>query len=96
MQTVAHQHATSWRPAATAPQRFGSPHAGEETVFHFGQVLAHLARTRALGAGSIVGAGTIRSAADVMKKTENVAPNQVLLLKVRRGTEHRFVALKVK
>jgi len=44
-------------------QWFGSPHAGEETVFHFGQVLAHLARTRALGAGSIVGAGTISNAA---------------------------------
>jgi fumarylacetoacetate (FAA) hydrolase len=38
---------------------FGAPDAGEDTVFHFGQVLAHLARTRELGAGSIVGAGTI-------------------------------------
>ncbi len=42
---------------------FGSPNAGEETVFHFGQVIAHLARTRALCAGSIVGAGTISNAA---------------------------------
>ena len=42
---------------------FGSPNAGEETVFHFGQVIAHLARTRALGAGSIIGAGTISNAA---------------------------------
>jgi fumarylacetoacetate (FAA) hydrolase len=41
---------------------FGSPHAGEETVFHFGQILAHLARTRSLAAGSIVGAGTISNA----------------------------------
>jgi fumarylacetoacetate (FAA) hydrolase len=41
---------------------FGSPHAGEETVFHFGQVIAHLAKTRALGAGTIVGAGTISNA----------------------------------
>jgi fumarylacetoacetate (FAA) hydrolase len=38
---------------------FGAPDAGEGTVFHFGQVLAHLVRTRELGAGSIVGAGTI-------------------------------------
>lgn len=38
---------------------FGRPDAGEGTVFHFGQVLGHLARTRAVGAGSIVGAGTI-------------------------------------
>lgn len=43
-------------------QWFGEPHAGEETVFHFGQILAHLARTRTLAAGSIVGAGTISNA----------------------------------
>lgn len=43
-------------------QWFGSPNAGEETVFHFGQILAHLARTRALCAGSIIGAGTISNA----------------------------------
>jgi fumarylacetoacetate (FAA) hydrolase len=41
---------------------FGHPNAGEETAFHFGQILAHLARTRALGAGSIVGAGTVSNA----------------------------------
>ncbi|MDB6001242.1 MAG: hydrolase family protein [Rhizobacter sp.] len=40
-------------------QWFGAPNAGEGLVFHFGQVIAHLARTRALAAGSIVGAGTI-------------------------------------
>jgi len=44
-------------------QWLGSPHAGEDTVFHFGQVLAHLAHTRALCAGSIIGAGTISNAA---------------------------------
>jgi len=43
-------------------QWFGHPDAGEETVFHFGHILAHLARTRALGAGSIIGAGTISNA----------------------------------
>jgi fumarylacetoacetate (FAA) hydrolase len=43
-------------------QWFGAPNAGEETVFHFGQILAHLAKTRALCAGSIVGAGTISNA----------------------------------
>jgi len=41
---------------------FGNPDAGEETVFHFGHILAHLARTRSLAAGSIVGAGTISNA----------------------------------
>ena len=44
-------------------QWLGSPNAGEDTVFHFGQVLAHLARTRGLCAGSIIGAGTISNAA---------------------------------
>jgi fumarylacetoacetate (FAA) hydrolase len=43
-------------------ERLGAPDAGEGTVFHFGQVIAHLARTRELGAGSIVGAGTISNA----------------------------------
>ena len=32
-------------------------------MFHFGQIIAHLARTRVLGAGSIIGAGTISNAA---------------------------------
>lgn len=41
---------------------FGHPDAGQETVFHFGQILAHLAKTRSLGAGSIIGAGTISNA----------------------------------
>ncbi len=43
---------------------FGSPRTAEETVFHFGQIIEHLARTRHLGAGTIVGAGTISNAAD--------------------------------
>ncbi len=43
---------------------FGSPRSAEETVFHFGQIIAHLTRTRALGAGTIVGAGTISNAAE--------------------------------
>nr|WP_044031265.1 fumarylacetoacetate hydrolase family protein [Serratia sp. FS14] len=41
---------------------FGSPEAGEDTVFNFGQIIVHLARTRALSAGSIIGAGTISNA----------------------------------
>ncbi|MEY2617984.1 MAG: hypothetical protein RL522_986 [Pseudomonadota bacterium] len=43
---------------------FGSPRSAEETVFHFGQIIEHLTRTRALGAGTIIGAGTISNAAD--------------------------------
>ncbi len=45
---------------------FGSPRSAEETVFHFGQILEHLARTRHLGAGTIVGAGTISNASEAV------------------------------
>lgn len=40
-------------------ERFGEPHANVETVFTFPQVIAHLAQTRSLCAGSIIGLGTI-------------------------------------
>jgi len=40
-------------------QRFGHCDAGPEMTFHFGQLIAHVARTRRLGAGSIVGSGTV-------------------------------------
>lgn len=43
-------------------ERFGEPHANSEVVFNFAQIIAHLARTRALVAGSIVGAGTVSNA----------------------------------
>ncbi|HSV45802.1 MAG TPA: fumarylacetoacetate hydrolase family protein [Ramlibacter sp.] len=43
-------------------ERFGQPHANTETLFNFAQIIAHLARTRSLAAGSIVGAGTISNA----------------------------------
>lgn len=41
---------------------FGHPNAGEELVFNFAQVIEHLARTRSLAAGTIIGAGTISNA----------------------------------
>ena len=39
-------------------ERFGAPD-GREMNFHFGQLIAHAARTRRLSAGSIVGSGTV-------------------------------------
>lgn len=39
-------------------ERFGAPHGGEMN-FHFGQLIAHAARTRRLTAGTIVGSGTV-------------------------------------
>ena len=38
---------------------FGAPDAGEEMTFHFGQLIAHAARTRPLAAGTIIGSGTV-------------------------------------
>ena len=39
-------------------ERFGEPHGGEMN-FHFGELIAHAARTRRLTAGTIVGSGTV-------------------------------------
>jgi len=38
---------------------FGAPNAGEDMTFSFPQLIAHAAKTRILGAGSIVGSGTV-------------------------------------
>jgi fumarylacetoacetate (FAA) hydrolase len=40
-------------------ERVGLCNAGEEMTFHFGQLIAHLCRTRNARAGSIVGSGTV-------------------------------------
>ena len=38
---------------------FGRPDAGTDMNFDFGRLIAHAARTRPLGAGTIVGSGTV-------------------------------------
>jgi fumarylacetoacetate (FAA) hydrolase len=40
-------------------KRFGSPNAGVDMTFDFRTIVAHAARTRRLGAGAIVGSGTV-------------------------------------
>lgn len=40
-------------------QRVGLCEAGPEMTFHFGQLIAHLCKTRQVRAGSIVGSGTV-------------------------------------
>ena len=40
-------------------QPFGRPDAGEDMTFSFAQLVAHAAKTRELGAGSIIGSGTV-------------------------------------
>lgn len=41
---------------------FGAPWAHEDIVFNFPQIIAHCAKTRALAAGTLVGAGTVSNA----------------------------------
>ena len=38
---------------------FGRPNAGVDMTFNFSQLVAHVAKTRPLGAGAIIGSGTI-------------------------------------
>lgn len=38
---------------------FGKPDAGVDMTFDFGQLIAHAARSRPLGAGTIIGSGTV-------------------------------------
>ncbi|MFC4701326.1 fumarylacetoacetate hydrolase family protein [Glaciecola siphonariae] len=44
--------------------KFGEPHAGIDMTFHFGQLIAHAARTRKLEAGTIIGSGTVSNKLD--------------------------------
>ena len=38
---------------------FGRPNAGEDMTFEFPRLIAHAARTRRLGAGTVIGSGTV-------------------------------------
>jgi len=43
---------------------FGKPDAGVDMTFHFGQLIAHAAKSRPLSAGCIIGSGTISNKLD--------------------------------
>jgi fumarylacetoacetate (FAA) hydrolase len=43
---------------------FGQPNAGQDMTFDFGQLVAHVAKTRTLCAGSIIGSGTVSNKQD--------------------------------
>ncbi|MCO1332996.1 fumarylacetoacetate hydrolase family protein [Microbulbifer sp. OS29] len=45
-------------------EKFGEPNAGQDMTFHFGQLVAHAARTRSLCAGTIIGSGTVSNKLD--------------------------------
>jgi fumarylacetoacetate (FAA) hydrolase len=40
-------------------QEFGRPEAGVDMTFNFAQLISHVTKTRRLGAGAIVGSGTV-------------------------------------
>ena len=40
-------------------KKFGQPNAGVDMTFHFGQLISHIAKSRHLCAGTIVGSGTV-------------------------------------
>ena len=43
---------------------FGKPEAGVDMTFDFGQLIAHAAKSRPLGAGTIIGSGTVSNKLD--------------------------------
>lgn len=43
---------------------FGKPDAGVDMTFDFGQLVAHAAKTRPLGAGALIGSGTVSNKLD--------------------------------
>jgi len=45
-------------------RRIGQVQAGEGMQFHFGELIAHAARTRRLGAGTVLGGGTISNTSE--------------------------------
>lgn len=44
--------------------KFGEPDAGVDMTFHFGELIAHAAKTRPLCAGTIIGSGTVSNKLD--------------------------------
>ena len=58
-------------------KRVGGCDAGPEMRFHFGQLIAHLAKTRNVRAGSVVGSGTV-SNTDAAKGWHSIAEKRAI------------------
>jgi len=56
---------------------FGQPNAGVDVTFSFPQLIAHAAKTRSLGAGTIIGSGTV-SNLDRSKGSSCIAERRML------------------
>lgn len=52
-------------------RKVGMCEAGEDMAFHFGQLLAHVAKTRSVHAGSMVGTGVVSNAGTTTGKGKN-------------------------
>ena len=63
-------------------KRIGSPHAGKDMYFNYPQLIAHAARTRRLGAGTIIGAGTVAN------KDESAGSSCIAELRANEELEH--------
>lgn len=58
-------------------EQFGNPNAGDDMQFSFAQLIEHAAKTRPLGAGTIIGSGTI-SNYDLSRGCSCLAERRVL------------------
>jgi fumarylacetoacetate (FAA) hydrolase len=67
-------------------RKVGMCEAGSDMSFHFGQLIAHLAKTRRVRAGSIIGSGTI-SNKGVARKTRTDWPNGYSCIAEKRAME---------
>lgn len=63
-------------------KRIGAPHAGKDMYFNYPQLIAHAARTRKLGAGTILGAGTVAN------KDESAGSSCIAELRANEEIEH--------
>jgi fumarylacetoacetate (FAA) hydrolase len=63
-------------------KRIGTPHAGKDMYFNYPQLIAHAARTRKLGAGTILGAGTVAN------KDETAGSSCIAEVRANEEIEH--------
>jgi fumarylacetoacetate (FAA) hydrolase len=63
-------------------KRIGAPNAGKNMYFTYPQLVAHAARTRRLGAGTILGAGTVAN------EDESAGSSCIAELRANEEMEH--------
>jgi fumarylacetoacetate (FAA) hydrolase len=63
-------------------KRIGAPHAGKDMYFNYPQLIVHAARTRKLGAGTIIGAGTVAN------KDETAGSSCIAEIRANEEIEH--------